>query len=347
MRRRPLGRTAVELTELGLGGAAFGNLYQEIREQDVAATVDAAWAAGVRYFDTAPSYGNGLSEARLGAALRAYDRRDYVLSTKVGYALDMPEQTEPGQSIFKGTRFLPRSDFTKDAVERSFHESLGRLGVDRVDIVWMHDPDEAASIFPNAPGARSHFEDAMNEAYPFLHELRAQGVIGAIGVGMNQWEMLEDFARVGDFDSFLLAGRYTLLEQSALESFLPMCVEREIGVVIGGPFASGILATGPVDGARYNYARAGDDVLDRVRQMAEVCARHEVPLPAVALQFPLAHPAVASVIPGARSASEAAANDGYAQVALGEALWAELRDRGLISLTAPVPVSVTCRSRRL
>jgi D-threo-aldose 1-dehydrogenase len=340
MEERVIGDTAVRVSLLGFGGAALGNLYAPVSPADAEAAVHSAWDAGVRFFDTAPSYGSGLSELRMGAALAAHPRADYTLATKVGYRLE-PVEGDTGPNMFKATLpYRPTTDFSADAVKSSLEGSLERLGVDRIDIVWLHDPDEATSIRPGAdPYATSHFAMAMGEAYPVLDALRRDGVIGALGVGINQWQMLEDFARAGDFDCFLLAGRYTLLEQGALASLLPLCERRGISVVIGAPFASGVLATGATAGARYNYARAPEDVLRRVRALEQLCGAHGVPLPAAALQFPLGHPAVASVIPGARSAAEAEANARYLSVPIRPALWDDLRANGLIDASAPLPLA--------
>ena len=210
--------------------------------------------------------------------------------------------------------------------------------MDRLDIVLIHDPDEARSIEPDwTPGERGYFDQVMAETYPALDELRQQKVIKALGLGMNQWQMLADFARAGDFDAFLLAGRYTLLEQESLRELLPLCLERGVRIVIGGPYNSGILAAGAVEGAYYNYAPAPEDVLEKVRHIEAICARHEVPLPAAALQFPFGHPAVATVIPGARTVAEVAANVDCLERAIPADYWAELKEEGLIDAEAPTP----------
>jgi D-threo-aldose 1-dehydrogenase len=335
----PATRGGLAITELGFGGAAIGNLYAPVEHEAALATVHAAWAGGVRYFDTAPSYGNGLSERRIGEALAAYPRDRFVLSTKVGYSLEAVGPAGRGRSMFKDdAKLQARTDFSREAVERSLCESLERLASERIDLVWLHDPDEASSIRRDADrGAYSHFEQAMGEAYPVLDALRSRGAIGGIGVGLNQWQMLEDFARAGDFDCFLLAGRYTLLEQEPLASFLPLCLERGIGVVVGGPYNSGILASGATGDARYNYARAREPVLARVRALEQVCRRHGVALAAAALQLPLAHPAVISVIPGARSAQELVSNLRHLQAEIPATLWEELLERGLIDPRSPLP----------
>ena len=220
----------------------------------------------------------------------------------------------------------------------SIEGSLERLQTDRLDIVLIHDPDESRSNDPDwQPGDRGHFDDVMEGAYPALCKLREEGVIGAIGLGMNQWQMLADFARAGDFDCFLLAGRYTLLEQESLRELLPLCLEKDVRIIIGGPYNSGILATGAIDGAMYNYAPANEQLLGRVRQIETVCARHKVPLKAAALQFPFGHEAVATTIPGARSTGEIQDNVRLIEHPVPDDFWAELKAEGLIASEAPTP----------
>lgn len=338
-RRRRLGRSSVEVTQFGLGGAAFGNIHSVVSEEAVAGAIGAAYAAGVRYFDTAPLYGHGRSEARLGAGLARYHRDEVVISTKVGYALEPRTPDRMPKSIFVDPLpFEPVFNYSREAVLRSFEQSLRRLKTDRIDILLIHDPDEGASLQPGLdPYAKSHFREVMEQAYPALHELRAQGVVRAIGLGMNQWQMLCDFARAGDFDCFLLAGRYTLLEQESLHQLLPLCESRGISIIIGGPYNSGILATGAVQNAYYNYAPATPEVLERTRRIEAVCARRHVALQAAALQFPFGHPAVAAVIPGARSAAELKANVGFFEQQIPADFWAELKGLSLVDPAAPVP----------
>ncbi|HWQ15840.1 MAG TPA: aldo/keto reductase [Roseiflexaceae bacterium] len=309
----PLGRTDLAVTRLGLGTAPIGNLYAPVTDEQAVAVVHAALESGVRFFDTAPLYGDGASERRLGLALRGVPRAGVVISTKVGRS-GIPNQWS-------------RYDFSRDAVLRSFEASLTRLGTDYVDILHIHDPDD-------------HERQALEEAFPTLAELRAQGAIRAIGAGMNQWQMLARFARAADFDCFLLAGRYTLLEQGALE-FLALCRERGIGVLLGGVFNSGILATGPRAGAKYNYADAPPDVLERAGTIAAACERHGAPLATAAVQFVLAHPAVTTAVIGAVSPEEVRANVRAASAPVPAALWDELRAAGLIPPDAPTPASGT------
>lgn len=308
---RRIGRTSLHVTCLGLGGVF---LARDAPRAEAEALVDRACETGVRYFDTAPMYGLGESERRYRTPLARLDRPEFVLSTKVGRLL----QEDAGGA--EPWRF----DFSRDGVLRSFETSLERLGLDRVDILLVHDPDD-------------HADQAMREAFPALIELREQGVIGAIGAGMNQWEMELRFARELPLDCFLLAGRYTLLEQGALAEFLPHCEANGISVIAGGPYNSGILASDLDDSANYNYRTAPPAVLDRARAIKAICDRHGVALKAAALQFILAHPAVAAVIPGAASVAEVEENARMVETPIPAALWAELREAGLLDPAAPVP----------
>lgn len=323
---RPLPRCALRLTELSLGCAQLGNLYRAITEEDAAATVGDAWVQGIRYFDTAPHYGLGLSERRLGAALAGRPRHEYLLSTKVGRLLEPLSRVEGDDAEGFEVPATHRRvwDFSRDGVLRSLEESLHRLGLERVDVVYLHDPDE-------------HWSQALGTAYPALEELRGQGVVSAIGAGMNRAAMLADFARHTDMDLLMLAGRYTLLEQAALDDLLPVCERRRIGIVAAGVFNSGLLArTSPADGTRYDYADAPPTLVERARRIAEVCNRHGTSLPAAALALPLAHPAVVSVCVGARSAEQVDRNIRLYRSNVPPALWDELKAAGLLRRDAPV-----------
>ena len=328
----PLGRaeihsTGVEVTRVGLGGAPLGGLFTDVGIEAAAATVLKAHELGVRYFDTAPLYGSGRSELAYAEALRHLDRDSYVISTKVGRVLE-PVGTPPESEQFVNMPAMePVFDFSRDGVLRSLEDSLERLGLDRIDIALIHDPDD-------------HFKQAIGEAYPVIADLRSQGVIGAIGAGMNQWEMLIDLAREGDFDCFLLAGRYTLLDTSSLAELLPLSNEKGISIILGGPYNSGILASDLSSSATYNYMAAPPDILAQARSIKTVCDRHDVPLKAAALQFGLAHPAVVSTIPGARSTAEVAENLEMAAFPTPADLWSELRDEGLIPREAPTPATL-------
>jgi D-threo-aldose 1-dehydrogenase len=331
---RPLGNTGIELTALGCGGTAMGNMYNAVTEEDAQSTLRAAWDAGVRYYDTAPLYGHGLSEHRFGTAM--WDIRDehFILSTKVGWRLVPARGADIGAHMFPGAPpFVKHLDYSYDGVMRSFEDSLQRLRRDEVDILLLHDCDRRnqGDEFP------ARFREAMAGAYKALIKLRDEGVVKAIGCGLNEWEACEAFARAGDFNCFLLAGRYTLLDQQSLDSFLPLCVSRGIGIVLGGPYNSGILISGAVPGALYDYAPAKPEIIERVRKIEAVCARHKVPLKAAALQFPLHHHAVTSVIPGMRFPAEVAENLAMIDFPIPKDFWQELRDAKLIRPESPIP----------
>lgn len=339
--RLPVGRTDAAVTCLGLGGGALGGLYDPVPEEEAAATVSRAYEAGIRYFDTAPLYGHGRSEERIGIGLDGVPRDTYVLSCKVGVIIDPEPGRTPELELKYADPFLldGRYDFSYEGAMRSLEGSLERLRTDHVDIVYIHDPDEADSALPpEQQSGADHFEAVMDGIYRALHELREQGVVKAIGVGLNGTEMLTRFARAGDFDAFLLAGRYTLLEQNGLDDLLPVCREKGISLVVGGVFNSGILATGAADPeATYNYAKADPATVERVRRIDAVCASHGVPLPAAALQYPLGDPVVAAVIPGVRSASEVYRNVGHITQEIPPQLWQDLRAEGLVDPRAAVP----------
>ncbi|WP_046727879.1 aldo/keto reductase [Streptomyces humi] len=321
-----LGRSGVRVGPLGLGAAVIGNLYTALPDRQAYDTVTAAWQQGIRYFDTAPHYGLGLSERRLGEALREYDRTAYTLSTKVGRRLEPgPGDGDDLANGFAVPDTLRRVwDFTADGIRRTLEASLDRLGLDRVDVVYLHDPDD-------------HAEQAFREGYPALERLRAEGVVGAIGAGMNQTEMLTRFVRDTDVDVVLCAGRYTLLDQSALADLLPAAEEHGTSVVIGGAFNSGLLAD-PKPDATYNYAQAPEELLTRALRLKSLAEVHGTTLRAAALAFCAAHPVVASVLVGARSAAEI--EDGARQFAtpVPAAFWQELRATGLLPPDAPLPI---------
>lgn len=310
----------------GFGGAPIGNLGTPVSDDDALAAIEAAWSAGVRYFDTAPHYGMGLSERRLGQVLVGRPRDEFVVSTKVGRLLvphagsETPVEDE-GYVVPATLRRV--RDYSRDGILRSLESSLERLQLDRVDVAYVHDPDD-------------FYREALEGAFPALHDLRAQGVIRAFGAGMNQSEMLADFVRNTDLDVLLLAGRYTLYEQGALDELLPLCAERGVAVVAGGVFNSGLLATDtPQSSANYNYAPAPPEVLARVQRMAEVCQRHGVSLPAAAVQFVLAHPSIVTACLGARSAAEVERNATLFGVKIPSELWSELKAEGLLRSDAP------------
>ncbi|WP_210592119.1 aldo/keto reductase [Streptomyces sp. GESEQ-35] len=318
-----LGRSGVEVTDLALGAAPLGNLFTEVTDEQAYGAVAAAWQQGIRYFDTAPHYGLGLSERRLGAALREHPREAYTISTKVGRRLD-PSDT-PGDDLANGFA-VPAThhrvwDFSADGIRRTLDASLERLGLDRVDVVYLHDPDD-------------HAEQAFREGYPALEKLRAEGVVGAIGAGMNQTEMLTRFVRDTDVDVVLCAGRYTLLDQSALAGLLPAALARGTSVVVGGAFNSGLLAD-PRPEATYNYAQVPAELLDRALRMKSVADRHGITLRAAALAYCAAHPAVVSVLVGARSAAEVRDCAEQFATEVPAAFWQELRETGLLTDEEP------------
>ena len=327
--RARIGRTRLAVTRLGLGSAPLGGLFEAVDDARAFAVIERAYDVGIRFFDTAPLYGYGTAERRLGHILHRHPRQEFVLATKVGRLLRAgapPDETQyyRGEPFYKDTPPLnPVFDFSYDGVMRSFEESLDRLGLDRVDILHIHDPD-------------AHFDAALSGAYHALDRLRREGTIGAVGAGMNQTEMLVRFAHDADFDCFLVAGRYTLLDQSALVELLPVCAAKNIGVIIGGVYNSGILVN-PRPGATYNYIPADPALLQKAQRLEAVCARHGVPLPAAAVQFPLGHPAVASVLVGCRSVAEVDDNLRLFRHDIPAALWEDLRDERMIPEAAPVP----------
>ena len=321
--RVPLGRTNIMVTQLGLGTAPLGNMFRDVDEADALATVERAWDLGLRFFDTAPLYGHGLSERRLGAGLRGRARDEYVVATKVGRLLRAHRGPDLA-SIFTATPPVrPVFDFSERATARSLAESLDRLGLERIDLLHVHDPDD-------------HAAQALAGAFPTLRKLRSEGRIRAIGAGMNQSALLTRFVREADVDCVLLAGRYSLLDQSGLDDLLPLCVERNVAVVAGGVFNSGLLAT-PEPGATFDYVPAPPDLIARAQRLSALCREHDVPLRAAALQFPLAHPAVTTVLTGARSAREIEENAALFALTIPPALWEHLRREGFIRPDAPTP----------
>jgi D-threo-aldose 1-dehydrogenase len=313
----PVGSSGVQVTRLVFGGAPIGGLFAPVDDDAAQATLEAAWDAGIRAFDTAPHYGVGLSERRIGRFLAGRPRGDYVLSTKVGRLLESADGDVDGAEGYFGTPRLARvRDYSRDGVLASLEASLGRLGVDRIDIALIHDPDD-------------HGPEALDGAYPALAELRAEGVIGAVGAGMNQVEMLEWFLPRADLDCVLVAGRYTLLDTRAAASLFPECQRRGVGVLAAGVFNSGVLVD-PAPGATYDYLPAADDVMDRARRIGAACARHGVPIGAAALRFTLRHPAVTAAVVGARSQAEITTDVGYLARDVPDALFDELAAEGLI-----------------
>ena len=327
--RVELGRTGVKITRVGFGCAPIGNLHSVVAEEDAQAAIAAAFNDGVRFIDAAPFYGYGLAEERAGRALSKWRREDFVLSTKVGRLIRPgaragTEVFDGGKSFYLANEEMHTElDYSYDGVMRSLEDSLRRWNVDRIDIMHIHDPDE-------------HFEQAVNGAYKALDRLRSEGTISAVSAGMNQWQMLARFMDHGRFDCFLLAGRYSLLDQSSLPEFLPKCLAQGVSVIVGGVFNSGLLAN-PERGATYDYTPASEEMLARALRIKAACERHGVPLRAAALQFPLAHPAVAAILTGIRTRAEWEQNRGGLSLDIPAALWADLKHEGLLAADAPVP----------
>ncbi len=327
----------VKLSVMGFGGAPIGNLYRVVSDRDAGAALSAAFDADIRYFDTAPQYGLGRSELRLSHAIRQFGRDNLVLSTKVGRVL---LDCDPDEVTPEAFLDVPQKkivfDYTYDGVMQSYDDSKARLETAYADILFVHD------ICAFSHGSREVSDKRARElfdrgGYRALEELRNAGEIAAIGAGVNEWQVCEKLLRLADFDCFLLAGRYTLLEQDALETFLPLCEERDVGIILGGPFNSGILATGPVPGAKYNYADAPPEILGKVKRIDEICKAHGTRLIAAALQFVLGHPSVKSVIPGASNAAEVRSNMSSLAQPVPYELWLDLRETGLIRKDAPIP----------
>jgi len=320
---RAYGRSGLTVGPIGYGVAALGNLYRPLADDVWPGIVPAAWEAGIRYFDTAPHYGLGLAEQRLGLGLQQYDRDAFVLSTKVGRVLEPNPDYRDGDTDIDNLFAVPsttrrRMDYSRDGVLRSIEDSLARLGLDRIDVVFVHDPDE-------------HEREALDGAFPALDELRSQGVIRSYGAGMNQSAMLTRFVRETDLDIVMCAGRYTLLDQAAEHDLLPAAAERGVSVAVAAVFNSGILATDrPIQGATYNYGTAPDALVERASRIADIAAPYGVTVPQLAVQFPLRHPAVATVVLGADSADQITRNAGLAAVPVPDALWAELAEAGLL-----------------
>ena len=327
---------SISFTEMGMGTAPLGNLYRAIPEKDAQASFEAAWKAGIRYFDTAPFYGLGLAENRLNLFFRGHKRSDYIVSTKVGRLLKVcePEKRAAIGKFFATPSRAEVFDYTYDGIMRSLESSLERLGLDYVDILYVHDID----VFTHGSEAvrDAYVKTLMGSGYKALQKLRDEKVIKAFGAGVNESQVCEILAAQGDFDLFLLAGRYTLLEQDALNSFLPLCETRGIGIVLGGPYNSGILATGAKPGATYNYDPAPKHILDRVRKIEAMCKAHKVKLPEAALRFPIKHPSVVSVIPGMVNPKQVALNVKTLSAKIPKAFWKDLKAQGLLHAGAPV-----------
>ncbi len=328
------GRVDLNVTAFGFGTAPLGNIFREIDEKTSDSMFQRAWNRGVRYFDTAPMYGHGLSEHRTGHSLRWKPREEYILSSKVGRVLTPAKKQDIEYAPWTNAgRFQMNFDYSYDGTMRSFEDSLQRLGLESMDICFIHDID----CFTRGDSQPEVFKTAMDGCWRALKQLRDEKVVKAIGVGVNEWQVCQAALEQRDFDCFLLAGRYTLLEQESLETFLPLCEERGAAVVIGGGFNSGILATGAVEGAKYNYAPAPAPIMERVARIEAVCNSHSVPLPAAALQFAVAHPAVASFIAGTRTLDQLERNLDWFSHPIPADFWLELKAEGLLQEKAPTP----------
>jgi D-threo-aldose 1-dehydrogenase len=335
--RRRLGHTSVEVTQLGFGGAGLGDLFDVVEDADATATLAAAWDAGIRYYDTSPWYGRGQSEHRFGRALYRRPRADYVVSTKVGRLFRAVHDAENFEHGFwrGGLKFQHRFDYSYDGVMRSFEDSLQRLGLPRIDLLLIHDLD----ISHHATDAKvtAYLTELHNGGFRALMELKQAGLIRGVGAGINEREMMPRFLDLMDLDFFLVALPYTLLDTDILDTEFPCCTARGVGFVVGAPFASGILATGAVPGARYRYTAAAPEIMTKVKRIEAVCARHQLPLPAAALQFPLGHSAVAAVIPGALLPEHVTRNVAAFRHTIPLEFWTELKQEGLLRADAPVP----------
>ena len=336
--KRRVGKTKLEVTTLGLGGAPMGGFRATISDAEAVALSDAAYEGGVRYFDTSPFYGYGRSELRMGAALRNKPRDEFVLSTKVGRILHAMKPGEQKPADFRDNGlpgFAPVFDYTYDGVMRSLEHSYFRLGISRIDIALVHDVD--FWTIKDRKILDERFKTVMDSGFKALDELRKAGIIGAIGVGINESDTSLRFIKAGDFDCMLLAGRYTLLEQGGLAEFLPECVKRSVSVILGGPYNSGILTGGVKPGATHDYTAAPAPLIEKAQKIEAVCQRHGVELGAAAMQFPLFHPALCSVIPGALSTAEVKQNIARLSARIPAELWSELKREKLLDPSAPTP----------
>lgn len=332
--KNKFGRVDLEVTSFGFGTAPVGNIFREIDEETSDAMFQESWNQGVRFYDTAPMYGHGLSELRTGHSLRWKDRDDFVLASKVGRVLKPARKQDIDYAPWTNAgRFTMEFDYSYDATMRSFEDSLQRMGLEHIDILFIHDIDR----FTRGDAQPEVFETAMDTCWKALRDLRDQKVVKAIGVGVNEWEVCHAALERNDFDCFLLAGRYTLLEQDALDKFLPLCEERGAAVVVGGGFNSGILATGAIEGAKYNYAPAPADIMEKVRRIENVCQDYNVPLAAAALQFVAAHPAIPTFMSGTRTVEQLKQNLAWFSQSIPSEFWNTLKDQGLLREDAPTP----------
>ena len=328
----------LKFSAIGLGTVPIGEVYELIDETTAIATVEQACESGVRLFDTSPHYGNGIAESRLGAGLRRAPRSDIIVSTKIGRVMDPfarpaprnPDVFSPG--FVGGYAHAPRFDYSYDGTMRSVEQSLLRMGLSEIDILLIHDCD----VWTHGTEAGRRFKEAMEGAYRALDKLRSEKTVGAIGFGINEADTCVRFARAGDFDVAMMAGRYSLLIQNGLAEFLPLALEKKMGVMLAGVFNSGILATGAIPGAKFEYAPAPPEIMERVRRIEAICATHGTSIRRAALHFAMAHPAVVSVVLGAARPAEVAANAADAEQAVPAGLWTDLKLAGLLDPSVPI-----------
>lgn len=332
MKQRQVGKTSLYVTELGFGAASIGNLYRETSDSETQAVMKKCWDLGIRFFDTAPEYGHGLAERRMGDALRTHPSDQYVLSTKVGDLLyAQPNKTAPENKFINKLNFFLKHDYSYDGIMRCFEDSTQRLGLSDIDLLLIHDLDPVI----HKAAFESHFKTFVESGYKALESLRAGGAIKAIGLGVKDADVCARAMDSGRYDCFMLERNYTLLEQPALTNFLPRCEKEDISIFIAGPFASGILATGPVKNANFHHKEADQAILNRVTQMQKICNDFNVPLAAAAIQFPLMHPAISSVVVGSRSAERMQQNVDFYNMDIPTQLWATLKDHAIIPKEAP------------
>lgn len=339
MKTRACASTGLQLTDIGFGTASIGNLYHAVDDTTAIEVVHAAYTQGIRYFDTAAEYGHGLAEQRLGQALRAFPRDSYVLSTKVGDLLYAQANKLPAENKFiDKLPFFLRFDYSYDGIMRCFEDALQRLGTHKIDILYVHDLDP---IIHTPDVFEKHFEVFTNSGYRALDQLRQSGAVTAIGLGVKSWQVCERALEHGNFECFMLQGNYTLLEQEALDTFFPMCEQRNISINLAGPFASGVLATGS-QGGYFHHQPAKQDILTKVKHMEVICEQYDVPLAAVAIQFPLMHPVITSVVFGTRSIDRLQQNLRYYRYPIPAQLWQDFKAAGLIHHDAPVAMLLDC-----
>ncbi len=333
--QRLIGNTSLSIDTLGFGCAPVGNLYQAVSDIDAKSVLETAWAEGFRYYDTAPHYGQGLSERRTGDMLRPRNGEEYVLSSKVGRLLKPAPYAQERHGFVSPMPFEIEYDYSYDGIMRSYEDSILRLGLDRIDILFMHD----IGVDTHGADNSKHFPIAMNGGLKAMQSLKSQGLVKAIGLGVNEYQVCEDAMDHGDWDCFLLAGRYTLLEQECLASFLPKCQERNCSIIVGAPYNSGILASGTKGTPYYNYAPADENIIQRVKKIEQVCKAFDVTLAAAALQFPLSHPSVCSVIPGLGNPKRISQTLNLFNETIPTEFWYELKVQGLLDPTAPLPTA--------